>query len=101
MSEKLFKFLLSKVTAIRVHCRNKVCGGVVEIPIDKLGILYRDCTCPLCRQPFDSGEWDAGGIPLHSSNLFRVYAEVIKRLNAIKDRVEIEFVVPDPDKESN
>ena len=88
MSEKLFKFLLSEITLVRVHCRNDVCGGVIEIPIEKLGTVFRNCSCPLCHRQFDQGNW-------HGDNLLMIFAEAVKRLNGIKDKVGLEFVLPD------
>lgn len=100
MSETLFKFLLSKISTIRIHCRNPVCGGIVEIPIDRIGAMYRGCTCPLCHQVFDDGHCELGHLgPLNGRDLFVVLAGVLARLNAIKDKVDIEFVLLDPDKE--
>ncbi len=101
MSETLFKFLLSKISTIRIHCRNPECGGIVEIPISKLGsTTYRVCTCPLCRKPFDDGSFLIDNMgPVSGRDLFAILAGILIRLNAIKDKVDIEFVLPDPDEE--
>lgn len=88
MSEQLFKFLLSEITVIRVHCRNSRCGGIVEVPIEKLASMFGPCACPLCNQPFDTGTFSRDG------SLFHVFAKSIERLKQIKDNVEIEFVFP-------
>jgi hypothetical protein len=88
MSEKLFRFLLSELTIIRVCCLNPVCKGVIEIPLDKLRTMFPKCCCPLCRQQFHQ-PYDDG------SHLLEWLGKAIEELKAIKDKVEIEFSLPD------
>lgn len=90
MSEKLFKFLLSELNTVRVHCRN--CDAIIEIPFDKIGSTFPSCACPLCRHTFDTGTWESG-------HLFQILAEAFRRIKAIKERVEVEFVLPDRNEE--
>jgi hypothetical protein len=98
MSEKLFKFLLSEITLLRLRCRNAVCGGVSEMPIGKVGELLKRGHCPFCNQPFhDKADWlsSFNQLTTGSMSAVAIFAECLKLLKAINDRVEIEFVLPD------
>lgn len=49
----LFTFVLDELKTIRVRCKHKdngkECGGIVEVPIARLGSLGK---CPLCKEAF-------------------------------------------------
>ena len=51
MGETLFNVFLSDVKRVRLLCQKKQCGGVVELPISKLGSEQR---CPVCAFSFPS-----------------------------------------------
>jgi hypothetical protein len=95
MSETVFRFLLSELVKARVVCRGKdangrECGAVLEVPVDKLADLFRQaCICPYCKTPFcaylQSGQ---------TVNPFPPLADAIAQLNAVQDRVAIEFTLP-------
>ncbi len=96
MSEKLFKFLLSEITLIRLRC--KFCGGVSEMSIERLGDLLKAGKCPFCPQQFhDKQDWLSSFTQATSTSTsaVAVFAECLKLLKIINDRVEIEFSLPD------
>ena len=90
MSEKLFRFLLHELGIVRIRC--KACEGVVEVPIEKLGTQFKSIQCPLCRADL---AWQNASLP-PGYNPLKELASVAKYFAAVKDRVEIEFTVPDP-----
>jgi hypothetical protein len=88
VSELLFKFLLSEITTVRVHCRNSVCGGVVEVPVEKLASVFAQPDCPICHRAFGTSGVGGQTLPL--------LGQIVQELQKIKDKVEIEFVLPAP-----
>ncbi|HZY85540.1 MAG TPA: hypothetical protein VFE78_11970 [Gemmataceae bacterium] len=90
MSEKLIRFLLSELGTIRIICHNKVhptgpeCGGIVEVPLAKLGSVDK---CPLCKEGF-RGDTD-------SIDRFGDFALAVGRLKEQTERYGLEFVLPD------
>ena len=89
MSKKLLTFLLSELTTVRVICRHAGCGAITEVPIDALQTMLGN-ECPVCRTRF------LAQAPPHVQQA--TFADLAKAINGIaanKDRVEIEFVLPD------
>jgi hypothetical protein len=87
MSETLFKFLFSEVVTIRVTCQRKVnegeiCGGTVEIPINK---LRKISCCPFCSNPFENSN------PSPFGGLQGVIEHMVK---LEKDSAHVEIVIP-------
>jgi hypothetical protein len=90
------KFLLSELSTVRIVCKGKrgndPCGYVSEVPLDHLDTFYnRMSSCPFCNTPF-------GVLPRAAGTLqdgFGPLAQAIKNLNAVKQQVEIEFVLPE------
>jgi hypothetical protein len=90
LSEKLFKFLLSELSTIRVQCRK--CKGTAEVSLENLTRAVRedpgqDCICPFCKESFYTS--DKRGGPLHAL----VYA--INTLAGYSEKIEIQFVLKD------
>jgi hypothetical protein len=88
MSEKLFKFLLSELTKVRILCHNPTCGAVTELDMDQLDHFFPKtlhAMCPVCRQAVMSQE----------ENYLGMLAAAVRGLKGKRDRVEIEFVIPD------
>lgn len=80
MSEKLFKFLLSELTTVRIFC--PACKGTVELPIDR--IVRQTHECQLCKVEFGT-EVVAEG--------FKELSSALRKLGMGK--AEIQFVLPD------
>lgn len=88
MSEKLFRFLVSEIKSMRVICKNKDCGTVLEIPLKKLEDGRGEIQCPVCKN------WlQKGGINCHLSDL----AAALDRFSKL-DYVDVEFTLPDVSK---
>lgn len=91
MSEKLFKFLLSELSTVRLVCKDKSCGAITEMTLEKLRTRFSqsDPCCPVCRAEF--------GDPATSStsNPLRDFAQAVRALQARQQFVEVEFVLPD------
>ena len=101
MSEKLLSFFLSELATVRVVCRGvkagTPCGAVVEMPLARLKDAFLSVgvaawECPFCRTPFH----------LHLPNgnprdPFTPLVNAILDLENIKDRVEIQFIIPGKD----
>ena len=92
MSERLFKFLLSELKTIRVHCQVPGCGVVIEVPVDQLDQKFGTMRCPVCQQqlyaPTERGE-----------NPFVSLASAMRLFRSDATRAQIEFVLPDGDKQ--
>lgn len=46
------KIPLDELTTVRLVCKRKSCGGVVEMPTSRLQALIGPPLCPSCQQPF-------------------------------------------------
>jgi hypothetical protein len=91
MSRKLFAFLLSELSTVRLICKRPTCGGVAEMPIDQLEKRFEGQYAPAC--PVCGGTYQ--GIDGSRPTAFHLLAVAVKRLQQCKDAVEIEFVLPD------
>lgn len=85
MSERLFKFLLSELSLVRIRCQSSECRGIVEVPIEELGIKYHSGRCPLCNQVLQAP----------GQNHLVALANAMQALAKQKDHVQVEFVLPD------
>jgi hypothetical protein len=87
VSETLFKFLFSEVTAIRITCQRKItkgeiCGGTLEVPIKK---LHEIGICPFCHNAFEN----------QVSTPFGGLQGVIKHMVALEaDSAHVEIIIP-------
>ncbi len=85
MSEKLFKFLLSELSTVRIICGS--CGVVTETSIDKLESVFKGGQCPSCKAsispPLENIEAGALG----------KLSQAIRLLG--KENLKVEFVLPD------
>lgn len=96
MSRKLLVFLLSELGKVRLICQRPECGMVVELDIHKMGDRYSGDSpqCPGCRTVL----WrERPG----EDNPFVTFANAAESLIAMRDRVEIEFVLPDNGESEN
>ncbi len=93
MSEKILKFLLTELVAVRLKCKSKACGGVFELPIDKLEDRFRRLACPLCGNIIRKDD------QTQEDELFSMLGQVVRRFKEghIKDKIEVELVLPDKD----
>ena len=87
MSKHLLTFLLSEVKSLRIICKGKDCGVVLEVPLDGIGSLA-NMVCPKCKQPFY----------VHPANMQAVNAflPLAQAIAIIKSSgVDIEFSLPE------
>lgn len=99
MSRKLLAFLLSELKIVRLICQGKrdgkPCGAVIEVPLDNLGSVFingDNCRCKVCSEEF--AVHDQGG---NRHDAFKRLAEVVTAIKAVREHVEVEFVLPDTD----
>lgn len=85
MSEKLLKFLLRELSVVRVVCHHANCKNVVETTIDRLDRVFAAGACPVCHQAY--GTADEGHL--------LALAKAVRGLAGMKDRLDVEFVLPD------
>lgn len=88
MPEHLLRVLLSELTLVRVVCQRtdagQLCGGTVEVPLDRLHQLGQ---CPVCHNHFNSTD----------DHRFIELARVIRETAALQARaVRVEFVLAVP-----
>jgi hypothetical protein len=83
MAEKQLRFRLSELKTIRVICRQPVCGAIVEIPIEALEKVFSEPRCPVCESSF--------------AESISTLGHAIHVLSAVRDLVDIEFVIPTRD----
>ena len=89
MSETLFKFLLSEITAVRVLCQhqdnNKPCNAVIEVPLARLSKIGK---CPVCGNELGGSD--------HLFDLRRAMQNIIA-LDGTKMRVELVLPADKPE----
>lgn len=80
MSETVLKILLSELAIVRIFCLSSTCGGVLEMPIERLENLDPKAECPMCKAflRFDS-------------NYLKLIGQAIREAKEAKR--EIEFVI--------
>lgn len=90
MSKTLLTLLLAELQTVRLVCRykdpqnqGKECGGIAEVPVDRLHALGK---CSLCGTLFQR-EGD-------SHARFKDFADAARRLMEENGRVRVEFVLP-------
>jgi hypothetical protein len=91
MSEKLLKFLLTELKMVRIICKNKDCGAVVELPVDRLENSFKDFKCPLCREGIRD--------QTNREDPFDLLGRAIRKFNEprVREHIEVEFVLPERD----
>ena len=102
MSKKLISFFLAELAIVRIVCNGKVkvdgkeapCGAVLEVPIRKLTTMFqqKQACCPCCGEDFQVFEKTGTG-----KDPFAPFASAFLALAEIHKRVNLEFVIPDPD----
>jgi len=87
--EKNLKVDLSELKIVRLVCDMANCGGVAEMPTDRLQGLTGQVLCPSCSQPF---------IVKAIGSIDGLKALGMSLQNLIGDSgFSVEFVVPTPD----
>ena len=84
MSKSLLSFYLRELTVIRILCKKEGCGGIVEMPTEKLK-GRQDIWCPLCRTEFN--------VLSDGHSAFASLGQSIGDLTRMKD-CDLEFVIP-------
>lgn len=89
MSEKLLRFLLlTEIATVRLVCKNKDCGTIVELPIKKLQEdKWKKCSS--CNTVFPVAHPDD-----QSVNYLADFSRAIEWLKLAKNILDIEFVLP-------
>src|SRR5437016_4882362 len=85
MSKNLLAFFLDDLKIVRVLCRHKMddqslCGGIVEIPIEKLSKIQE---CPVCQRSLKLGT---------TGQAFRDLANAITNLQKDESVATLEFI---------
>jgi hypothetical protein len=98
MSDQVLKFVLSEISVARIRCKSDLCNGVIEIPLGKLsGAAKKLSCCPICSQQFQPADGAAFEADSARPLLFKIFAEAVTQLNAMKDKFEIEFGLRAPE----
>ena len=84
MSKHLLSFLLSELKTVRILCQNEACRAILEMPISEVARFVSGGQCPFCQRQFR----------VVNENTLVTLAEAIKNLQSIKDKVQVEFVLP-------
>jgi hypothetical protein len=107
MSEKLLKLLLSELKLVRVVCHGRVkqkddtdlpCNGVFEMPLERLATAFcgdaklAQWACPFCGQEYHLSSQRSTRL-----DPFGPLVDAITNLLSLRDRLEIEFVIPQKD----
>jgi hypothetical protein len=87
MSETILRVLLSELETIRIKCKN--CGLVYETTVTNLCNGYHLPKCAHCKTVWER--------PLIPDTSFEIFAKALKAMLA-DSSIEIEFVIPQPDK---
>lgn len=89
MSEKVLKMLLGEIRTIRVICQT--CETVVEMPVEKLADRFSESACRFCKSEFKApGKADP----------FKELTHAFKAFEILSDSVQIELIVPEPERTS-
>lgn len=90
MTETTLKVQLKELTTVRIVCRNKGCGGILEIPIEKLTTLSKDGSfqCPMCEQNLMTNL---------SPDPLVMFGLMIQKLSALNQYFSLEFPIRDDD----
>jgi hypothetical protein len=86
MSRKLLAFLIEELETIRIRCKHPDCGLIIELKVADLFAKFKIPKCPGCNKE----------LCLPSDNGFIALAAAARAFANNKDRVEIEFVIPEP-----
>jgi hypothetical protein len=74
---------LSRLRSLRVRCRNKGCGSVVDVRFDDLRKRFRHGKCPVCHAQLVSS----------TPNALALLAQAVVALAVNCRQVEVAFVV--------
>jgi hypothetical protein len=90
MSRRLFAFLLSELKTVRLACQK--CGGIAEVTLEQLSEM--EAGCRLCGTDFLPPESNA---PIQQviKNPYALIARAILAARDRKEKVEVEFILPD------
>jgi hypothetical protein len=93
MTDRLLRISRADLKSVRIACRKNECGGVIEVPIERLAqevqtspvrVGAKEIICPLCDNVCQTT--DAASDPLHL---------IARGLLGLKDKnlIEVEFLV--------
>jgi hypothetical protein len=92
VSKELFTFFLKELKAVRLMCKNANCGGVIEVPVDKIENLAEELWCPACQSPIRSR---GRPVTITFHDHLSMFAAAIKELTLPTAKMNIEFVLAD------
>ena len=80
---------VSNFRILRVTCKNKDCGMVLELPAVRIVEVFKGngATCPLCHRPFNASEVQGG------ADAVTQLAKACIALDDLADKVGVEFPV--------
>lgn len=86
MRTTLLTVPIDALAVARITCRRSGCGGVVEVPLDK---IYRvaNAKCPLCGEGFNPTNEDPGRLTK--------LRDAIRAVAELRPFFAVEFVAPD------
>ena len=86
MTETTLKIQLKEFAAVRVVCRKNDCGGIIELPVDRLSNLAKGnfTKCPLCKEDI---------VPPVQFDPLVELGLLIQRLNDLEPSFSLEFPV--------
>ncbi len=88
MAEKILRIPIGELEVVRLVCSNQNCGGVAEIPVERLEALVGAVLCPSCGHGFPIKNVGAvGGLKALGMSM-RNFTD--------QEQFILEFVVPDP-----
>jgi hypothetical protein len=88
LSEKASRVLLSEIKTVRVICQK--CKTVVEVPVEKLGAMFKSGECRFCSQSFKDDN-------LSGLSLLEDLSKCLNLLIGIGGQVQIELVAQPDD----
>lgn len=91
MSEKILKFLLDELKTVRLVCQATGCGAAIEFSCEHL--QQTPTKCPVCGAHFFDVASDKPQRDYIKNLLLALH-----HLEFVRERVKIEFVMPDRDR---
>jgi hypothetical protein len=96
MSKHLLSFLLTELSTVRIICKgpkDKPCGAVVEVPLEKLSTYFQNTErkCPYCENIIAIS--DQRG---NSRDAFGPFRDAVENLKQCSENFEVEFIIPAP-----
>jgi len=89
MAQKIIKIPLGELRTVRFVCVRQNCGGVAEIPVERLGSLPGAVQCPSCNTAFKFK-------PVGAVDALKGLGMVLASISD-GEGVSVEFLIDDPD----